>query len=111
MFGLLVIRVMRALVVLGVAFSIEVVGVCISVATLRVGGVCSTDETIAQMVRRQCPLRLVQPEWLGADVDILDWMAAEFKARMIAVLICAVVGGILCRAMVKKARPDLLDLT
>ena len=60
----------------------SIVAVYIIVAT---GGALSGIYSItdAELIRQRCPIRLVQPEWVSRQPDILfDWIMAETKARL-----------------------------
>lgn len=51
--------------------------------TIRVGGIHSSNLTSAQIIRQRCPIRLVQPEWVSSQPDMLmNWLMAETRARL-----------------------------
>ena len=59
-----------------------------AIVTINVSGIYSTNMTDADMIRQRCPIRLVQPEWVSNQPDILtNWMGAEAKARIGLVIV------------------------
>lgn len=47
-----------------------------------ISGIYSTSTTDAELIKQRCPIRLVQPEWVSRQPDMLsDWIFAETKAR------------------------------
>ena len=50
------------------------------VAVVQVGGIHSTEVSDAELIRAQCRIRLVSPDWVGGDLYL--WLQAETWARM-----------------------------
>ena len=57
-----------------------------AIATATIGGIHSTSWTDAQFIRERCHFRLIQPEWVSSQPDmVLNWIMAETKARVAVV--------------------------
>ena len=55
---------------------------------IAVGGIHSTNTTEADLIRRCCSIRLIQPEWVSSQPDlILNWAMAEIKARLALIMV------------------------
>jgi hypothetical protein len=68
----------------------EVTAAYFAIASVNVSGLVSTNFSAADVIRKRCPLHLVQPEWVaGTDqVDILlRWPITETKARLAVLLV------------------------
>jgi hypothetical protein len=60
-----------------------------AVASIRVGGLLSSNWMAADVIRQQCPLHLVSPNWIsGAEqADVLSgWYVTELRTRLDLVL-------------------------
>jgi hypothetical protein len=45
-------------------------------------GIYSSGTTDTDLIRSRCPIRLIQPEWMSGQPDILtNWILAEIRAR------------------------------
>ncbi|MGD1087200.1 MAG: hypothetical protein ABR955_00530 [Verrucomicrobiota bacterium] len=70
-----------------------IVAVAIAAAAGSVSGVymCSISSigsTEAEIIRRHCPIRLIQPEWVNSQPDLLlNWTLVETKARLALVAV------------------------
>jgi hypothetical protein len=52
-------------------------------AQVNPSGIHATDATDAQIIRDRCHLRLIQPEWVSSNGNIMmNWIVAETKARL-----------------------------
>ena len=54
-----------------------------AIGRVNVNGIHSTDVTDAGGIRQRCPIRLLRPEWVSSQPDILvSWLVAETIARL-----------------------------
>lgn len=54
-------------------------------ASLNLGGFQSSNWKAADMIREQCPIHLVRPEWVKATEQgdmLFKWMTIELRARV-----------------------------
>src|SRR5215468_379346 len=57
------------------------------------GGIYMSDVTEAQIVRKCCRVRLVQPEWVSSNGSVLmNWCVAETYTRLAVIAIFWVAG-------------------
>ena len=60
----------------------------LAIAAVNPGGIYMSDVTEAQIVRKCCRVRLVQPEWVSSNGSVLmNWCVAETYARLAVIAI------------------------
>ncbi len=53
-----------------------------AIQPVHVGGIHSVKWTAADLIRDRCHFRLIQPEWVSSQPDmVMNWVVAESKAR------------------------------
>ena len=72
-----------------------------AIATLgNLNGIHSIGLTDADLIRQRCPIRLIQPEWVSSQPDLLlNWAWAEMKARfglVVVLWLCGVIVIVRC---------------
>ncbi len=79
-----------------------------AIGSVDVSGLVSSDWTVADVVRRRCPLHLIRPEWItGKDwgSTLSSWAATETRARLalVCVLWAGATGLLVWRALRRPA--------